>query len=63
MGSYVGPRSGLDAVVRRKIPSTNRDLNSRSSSLKPSAIALSYPIGRAHIGDVRKSAEKYLNEC
>jgi hypothetical protein len=39
----VGPRAGLDAVVRRKIPSPYRDSNPLSSSPKPSAIPLSYP--------------------
>jgi len=28
----VGPRGGLDAVVKRKIPSSCRDSNPRSSS-------------------------------
>jgi hypothetical protein len=39
----VGPRAGLDAVVREKIPSPYRDSNPRSSSQYPSAIPLSYP--------------------
>jgi len=34
----VGPRAGLDADVTRKIPSSYRDSNPRSSSLQPSAI-------------------------
>jgi hypothetical protein len=39
----VGPRVGLDAVVKRKIPSPCRDSNPRSSSPYPNAIPLSYP--------------------
>jgi hypothetical protein len=39
----VGPRAGLDEVVKRKIPSTYRDSNPRSSSPEPSAIPLNYP--------------------
>jgi hypothetical protein len=30
IGGWVGPRTGLDAAVRRKIPSPYRDLNRRS---------------------------------
>jgi hypothetical protein len=37
----VGPRAGLDAVVKRKIPSFCRDSNPRSYSPYPSAIPLS----------------------
>jgi hypothetical protein len=43
IGDWVGPRAGLDPVVRRKIPSPRRDLKPRSSSLYPSATPLSYP--------------------
>jgi len=32
IGGWVGPRAGLDAVVRRKIPSPYRDSNPQSSS-------------------------------
>jgi len=32
IGGWVGPRSGLDTVVKRKIPSPCRHLNPRSSS-------------------------------
>jgi hypothetical protein len=32
MGGWVGPRAGLDAVVRKKIPNLCRDSNPRSSS-------------------------------
>jgi hypothetical protein len=42
-GGRVGLRAGLDAVVRRKIPIPYRDLNTRSSSPKPSTTPLSYP--------------------
>jgi hypothetical protein len=39
----VGSRVGLDAVVKRKIPSPCRDSNPRSSNPQPNAIPLSYP--------------------
>jgi hypothetical protein len=39
----VGPSAGLDAVVRRKIPSPCWDSNPRSSSPLPSAVSLNYP--------------------
>jgi hypothetical protein len=39
----VGPRAGLVAVVKRKIPSHCRKSKPRSSSPQPSAITLSYP--------------------
>jgi hypothetical protein len=42
----MGPRAGLDAVVRRKIPSLCRHSNYRSSSPWPSALPLSYPAWR-----------------
>jgi len=32
MGGWVGPRAGLDTVVKRKIPSLCRNSNLRSSS-------------------------------
>jgi len=32
LGGWVGPRAGLNAVVRRKIPSPSRHSNPRSSS-------------------------------
>jgi hypothetical protein len=38
IGGWVGPRAGLDAVVKRKILSPSRDSNPRSSSSQPSAI-------------------------
>jgi hypothetical protein len=44
---WVGLRAGLDAVVKRKIPSPYRDSNPRPSRLYPSAIRLSYP--RIHL--------------
>jgi hypothetical protein len=37
IGGWVGPRSGLDAVVRRKIPSPNRESNSRTPIVQPVA--------------------------
>jgi hypothetical protein len=36
----VGPRAGLDEVVKIKIPSPRRDTNPRSSCTYPSAIPL-----------------------
>jgi hypothetical protein len=42
IGGWVGPRAGLDAVVKRKIPSPCRDSNRRSSSPWPSATSLSF---------------------
>jgi hypothetical protein len=32
IGGWVGPRTGVDAVVKRKIPSLCQDSNPRSSS-------------------------------
>jgi len=32
IGDWVGPSAGLDAVVRRKIPSPDRDSDPRSSN-------------------------------
>jgi hypothetical protein len=43
IGGLVGPRTGLDTMEKRKIPSPCRDSNPRSSSPQPSAIPLSYP--------------------
>jgi len=43
IGGWVVPRAGLDAMVKRKIPSSCRDLNPHSSSPQPSAILVSYP--------------------
>jgi hypothetical protein len=40
IGGWVGLRAGLNAVVRRKVPSPCRDLNPPSSSPYPSAILL-----------------------
>jgi hypothetical protein len=37
----VGPRAGLDAMVKRKISSTCRESNTRSSSPQASAVPLS----------------------
>jgi hypothetical protein len=42
IGSWVGPRAGLDALVERNIPSPCRGSNPRWSSPYPSAIPLSY---------------------
>jgi hypothetical protein len=42
IGGWVGPRAGLDAVVKRKIPSLCRNTKPRSSSPKPIAIPLSF---------------------
>jgi hypothetical protein len=42
IGGCLSPRAGLDAVVKRKIPSPCRDSNPRSSSPQPSSIQLSY---------------------
>jgi hypothetical protein len=39
----VGPKAGLETVMKRKIPSPCRDSNPRSSSPWPSAIIQSYP--------------------
>jgi hypothetical protein len=44
IGSWVGPRAGLNAVVKRKIPSPCRDSNPRLSKPQPSGLLLSYPI-------------------
>jgi hypothetical protein len=46
LGGWVGPRAGLDAVMKREIPSPYRDSNLRSSSPYPSAIPLSYPCSK-----------------
>jgi hypothetical protein len=35
IGSWVGPRAGLDAVSKRKIPSTLRDSNPNHSIVQP----------------------------
>jgi hypothetical protein len=43
IGGWVGPRTGLDTVVKRKIPSPCWDSNHRSSIPQSSAITLSYP--------------------
>jgi hypothetical protein len=43
IGGWVGPRAGLDAVVKRKISSPGRDSNPRSSNPYLSTIPLSYP--------------------
>jgi hypothetical protein len=42
----VGPRAGLDAVVRRQIPSPDGDSNPRSSSPYPSALPPRHPGSR-----------------
>jgi hypothetical protein len=42
IGGRVGPRAGLDAVVRRKIPSSYRDSNPRSPSPQLRPIPLNY---------------------
>jgi hypothetical protein len=51
MESWVGFRAGLEAVVKRKIPSPSRDMNPRSSSPQPSAI----PLSHKYVGIVYKS--------
>jgi hypothetical protein len=43
IGGWVGPRAGLDTVVKSNIPSPCWDSNPRSSSPQPSATLLSYP--------------------
>jgi hypothetical protein len=43
IGGSVGITAGLDAVVKRKIPSPCRDSNPQSSRPQPSAVPLSYP--------------------
>jgi len=43
IGGWVGPRAGLDALVRDEFPTTCRYWNHRSSSPYPSAVPLSYP--------------------
>jgi hypothetical protein len=48
IGGRVEARDGLDAVVKRKIPSSCRDSNSRSSSPEPSASAS--PLAFMHHG-------------
>jgi hypothetical protein len=42
-GGSVGPRAGLDAVGRRKIPLARLELNSVRPTLSPSIYYLSYP--------------------
>jgi hypothetical protein len=37
IGGWVGPRAGLDAVVKRKIPSPRRESNPRTSIVQPVA--------------------------
>jgi hypothetical protein len=37
IGGWVGPRAGLEAVVKRKIPSTHRESNSRTAIVQPVA--------------------------
>jgi hypothetical protein len=37
IGGWVGPRAVLDAVVKRKIPSSRRESNSRTPSIQPVA--------------------------
>jgi hypothetical protein len=43
IGGWVGPRAGVDAVVKKKIPSIFRDSNPRSFTPYSSTIPLSYP--------------------
>jgi hypothetical protein len=52
IGGCVGPRVGLDAVVKRKIPSLCRHSNPQSSISYSSAIPLSYPRSRTLCIDV-----------
>jgi hypothetical protein len=35
IGGWVGPRAGLDAVVKRKIPSPRRESNPRTPIVQP----------------------------
>jgi hypothetical protein len=35
IGGWVGPRAGLNAVVKRKIPSPRRESNPRTSIVQP----------------------------
>jgi hypothetical protein len=37
IGGWVGPRAVLDAVVKRKIPSSRRESNPRTSIVQPVA--------------------------
>jgi hypothetical protein len=37
IGGWVGPRAVLDAVVKRKIPSPNRESNPRTPVIQPVA--------------------------
>jgi hypothetical protein len=48
IGGWVGPKAGLDAVVKRKIPSPCQDWNPQTSSPLPRAISLSYPSSHHH---------------
>jgi len=43
IGGWVGPRAGLDVMVKRKISNPCQASNTCSSSPKPSAIPLRYP--------------------
>jgi hypothetical protein len=48
-GGWVGPRAGLDVVVKGEIPCPSWNSNPRSSSPQPSAIPMSYPGSCKHI--------------
>jgi hypothetical protein len=48
IGDLVGPRTGLDTVVKRKIPSPCRDSNTRSSSLYTMVVS---PTGSSNYPD------------
>jgi hypothetical protein len=52
VGGWVDSSAGLDAVVKRKIPSPCRDSNLRSSRPSLSAIPLSYPGSNATLHGV-----------
>jgi hypothetical protein len=41
-GGWVGPRAGLNAVVKRKIPSPCRESNPRTPIVNPTAQSYTY---------------------
>jgi len=44
IGGWVGPRAVLDAVVKRKIPSTRRESNPRTLIVQPVKGSISVPV-------------------
>jgi hypothetical protein len=42
IGSWVAPRAGLDAVVKRKVPSPRRESNPRTTIVHPAAQRSAY---------------------